>query len=279
MGALVFPPLYDQPAQAEELWGVAGNDLITFMSSDPLPCERRPITGLATGESIVGIDFRPEPPFMRLYALADTGQLYLISDPASGFATPITPGPLPVLKGTWFGIDFNPIEDCLRVVSDSDQNLQVNPDTGALIATDGDLVYAAGDPNAGKDPRITAAAYSNNFDGANSTTLYAIDASLGVLVIENPPGSGIISTVGSLGVSHPMNGFDVSGSTGTAYVALVQGAIFEPALYAVNLKTGKAVEIGTIGCGGGALRGLTVANLLTPIDPSTWGQIKSQFPR
>ena len=154
----------DHHVQAEELWGViAGNELINFSSSDPSVCGRRPITGLATGESIVGIDFRPEPPFMRLYALADTGQLYLISNPESGVATPVTPGPPPTLKGTWFGIDFDPLEDRLRVVSDSEQNLRVDPDTGALVATDGDLVYAAGDPNAGMDPRITGSRLHKQF--------------------------------------------------------------------------------------------------------------------
>jgi len=98
---------------------------------------------------------------MRLYALANTGQLYLITDPVSGVASPVTPGPSPTLMGAEFGIDFDPLEDRLRVVNDADQNLRVHPDTGALVMADGDLAYAPGDPNAGQDPRITASAYTN----------------------------------------------------------------------------------------------------------------------
>ena len=261
------------------------NELINFSSSDPSVCGKRPITGLATGESIVGIDFRPEPPFMRLYALADTGQLYLISNPGIGVATPVTPGPPPTLQGTWFGIDFDPLENRLRVVSDTEQNLRVDPDTGALVATDSDLVYAAGDPNAGSDPTIVATAYTSNFDGATSTRLYAIDPWLGVLVTEDPPGSGIITTVASLGglggsLGGAVNGFDISGSTDIAYFA-TSGIVPEPVPCAINLKTGEAMGLRDLSVcsGGGPLSGLSVANSLTPVDPSTWGQIKSQFAR
>jgi hypothetical protein len=276
--ALLLLALHASHVQAEELWGVAaGNQLINFSSSDPSVCEGRPITGLATGESIVGIDYRPEPPLMRLYALADTGQLYLINDPASGVATPVQPGPPLMLKGPWFGIDFDPVEDHLRVVSDAEQNLRVDADTGDLVATDGAIAYAPGDQNAGMDPIIAAAAYTNNFDGSSSSTLYAIDSRLSVLVTGSSTGNGIIATVGSLGTAAgAINGFDISGVTDAAYVA-VSGIGFETSLCTVNLKTGIATSVGLIGCGGGPLGGLSVANFLTPITPSTWGLTKSQF--
>jgi hypothetical protein len=35
------------------------------------------------------------------------------------------------LDGTFFGVDFNPTVDRLRVISDTGQNLRVNVDTGA----------------------------------------------------------------------------------------------------------------------------------------------------
>lgn len=148
----------------------------------------------------MGIDFRPKPPVMRLYALANTGQLYLISDPNSGVATAVGPGPAPMLSGSEFGVDFNPTVDRIRVVSNANQNLRMHPDTGALAATDMNLNYAAGDPNQGVTPQVAAGAYTNNFDGAPSTVLNDIDTGLDILATQNPPNNGTLNTVGSLGV-------------------------------------------------------------------------------
>jgi len=121
---------------------------------------------------------------------------------------------------------------------------------------------------------------ANNFDGASSTALYAIDSNLSVLVIINPHASGTLDTVGPLGVTTlGLNGFDISGRTGMAYASLVTGAIFEPALYTISLTTGEATLVGFPICGGAALRGLSVANIAVPVEPSTWGQIKEQFAR
>src|SRR5256885_3209372 len=48
------------------------------------------------------------------------------------------------LSGTVFGMDFNPIADRLRIVSDTGQNLSVNPANG-LVTTDATL--NPGSPN------------------------------------------------------------------------------------------------------------------------------------
>jgi hypothetical protein len=34
----------------------------------------------------------------------------------------------------WFPIDFNPVVDRIRIMSDAGQNLRVHPDTGAVVA-------------------------------------------------------------------------------------------------------------------------------------------------
>ena len=47
-----------------------------------------------------------------------------------------------MLSGTAFGVDFNPMADRLRVVSDAEQNLRANADTGATT-TDATLNRAA----------------------------------------------------------------------------------------------------------------------------------------
>jgi hypothetical protein len=82
------------------------------------------------------------------------------------------------------------------VVSDADQNLWLNPNDGTLAATDGTLAYAVGDSNAGANPNIVGAAYTNNFAGAISTTLYGIDSNLDILTIQNPPNNGSLNTLG-----------------------------------------------------------------------------------
>ena len=62
--------------------------------------------------------------------------------------------PFAMLSGTAFGVDFNPMADRLRIVSDTEQNLRANVDTGATT-TDATLNRGAF--------AVTAAAYTNNF--------------------------------------------------------------------------------------------------------------------
>ncbi len=64
-------------------------------------------------------------------------------DAATGAATAVGPVFATTLNGSVFGVDFNPVADRLRVVSDVGQNLRINPTTGVAIA-DGSLTF---DPN------------------------------------------------------------------------------------------------------------------------------------
>src|SRR5438034_1124187 len=74
------------------------------------------------------------------------------------------------------------------------------------VAVDTALTFASGESEAGMTPDITGAAYTNNFKGATTSTLYAIDWRRGQLQrIGSPNGSPISSgtgqvfTVGTLG--------------------------------------------------------------------------------
>ena len=108
--------------------------------------------------------------------------------------------------------------DLIRLVSDGDQDLRLNPNTGAVAGTDGTLAYAAGDPNAGANPNIVGSAYTNSFLGTKMTTLYGIDSGLGALVTQGSvggapvsPNTGQLFTVGSLGVGTSGTvGFDIA---------------------------------------------------------------------
>lgn len=211
------------------------------------------ISGINPGESIVGLDFRPMN--RQLYALTKTvsgvGRLYTI-DINSAIATSVVflaadPGgmdPYTSLVGTRFSVDFNPVVDRLRVVSDAEQNLRVNPVTG-FVFTDVSLAYAAGEPNAGVNPNVVAIAYTNSFVGAAVTTLYTIDSGVDVLATQNPPNNGTLNTVNALGVdASNLAGFDIVGAPGpgTAYAALnVAG---QAGLYTINLGSGAATLIG-----------------------------------
>ena len=129
-------------------------------------------------------------------------------------------------------MDFNPTSDRIRLVNDADISLRVNPVTGALAAQDTNL-------NPG-NPNVTAVAYSNNFNGAASTTLYDIDTGSDVLAIQNPPNNGTLTTVGAgLGLdAGPATGFDID-STGTAYAVLSTGG-GNSGLYTIDLVSGTA---------------------------------------
>ncbi len=207
------------------------NNLIIF---NPANTDQtvKAITGVQSGERIVGIDFRPATG--QLYALGSTSRLYTVNL-SSGVATQVGSMQLStMLSGTSFGFDFNPTVDRIRVVSNTGQNLRLDPNTGLVAAVDLPL-------NPGT-PAISAAAYTNNFPGAITTTLYDLDFTTGKLYMQNPPNNGVLVEVGSLGIGITSgNGFDIGGTSGIAYAVLTTGATTK--LYRINLSTGAATAV------------------------------------
>ena len=216
----------------------SGNRLLTVDSAAPGTTTESAVTvtGLANGETLVGIDYRPATG--TLYGLGSTSRIYSINA-ETGVATAVGAAGAFTLNGTSFGFDFNPTVDRIRITSDADQNLRANPNDGTVV-TDGTLAYTAADPNNGANPNIVGSAYVNSFAGAGATTLYGIDSNLDNLVIQTPPNEGGLRTVGPLGVNTSDNvGFDVSGTTGVAFAALTPaGGVAQ--LYTINLLTGAA---------------------------------------
>ena len=217
------------------------------------------VTGLQPGESLLGIDFRPANGV--LYGVGSSNRLYAIN-PVTGQASPVGSGQfaVPLTPGA-AGFDFNPTVDRIRFVNQAGQNARLNPDTGAIVDTDtltggiqldGNLAYRAGDRNFGNPGAAAAAAYVNNFAGATSTTLFAIDTNLDVLVRQDPPNNGVLNTIGSLGIdAGTVLGFDVRsvGGNETALAAIEVGGV--SSLYNINLTTGQAAIVGQIGDGRG----------------------------
>jgi hypothetical protein len=188
---------------------------------------------------LLGIDWRPADG--RLYGVATANDLYRI-DPVTGDATLVSSLTVPFDGDVRSGIGFNPQADRLRLVSADGQNLRVNVVLGAS-AVDTPLGYARSDRNAGKRPRIAGAAYTNMVRDAPTTKLFEIDAAEDVLVLQDPPNDGVLTTVGALDADFdPISGFTiVTDGTDRAY-ATTNGK-----LYTIDLTTGHATLIGPTG--------------------------------
>ncbi len=265
-----------QSQRPEMVYAVtAANNLVSFNAGAPgtLKSSAR-LTGLAAGETVAAIDFRPANG--KLYAITNAGRLYMV-DTASGAATRVgTTDAGAMIKGAEFGLDFNPTVDRIRFVGSAGENMRLHPDTGTVVDSnpnqegvqiDGGLAYAAGDLNAGRKPHVNGAAYTNSFAGAKTTTNFAIDSNLVLLVTQgtregtpNPvsPNTGQLFTVGSLGVKivGPV-AFDIAPATNAAFAALVPPS-GKTTFYEIDLRSGAAKMIGIVGSGE-ALRGMAVA--------------------
>lgn len=190
------------------------------------------ITGLQTGETILGVDIRPATG--QLYALGSTSRLYVLNT-SSGAATAVGTAPFAtLLSGTSFGFDFNPTVDRIRCISNTGQNLRLHPDTGGIAAVDGILNPAT--------PSVTASAYTNNFAGATTTVLYNIDSMTDKLNKQDPPNNGTQVEVGALGINvESVGGFDITSKSGIAYAALKVGSM--SSIYTINLTSGMATKL------------------------------------
>ena len=222
--------------------------------------DRTFISGLADGETLVGIDFRPATGM--LYGVgriggSGAGQLYTI-DPKSASATAVGARTIPLL-GTAFGVDFNPVPDLLRIVSDAGQNIRVRPADGIVAGTDTNVAYPAmGDPNATRLARVVAVAYTNpDGDAQTNTVLHDIDVNRAadadrdgdVLAIQVPPNGGVLNTVGNLGIdADDLVAFDI-GPDNEALAAILRVGSASSQLYFIDLPSGNAVDLGPIGKG------------------------------
>ncbi len=254
-----------------ELIGLTDSNTLVFFKTNALSLTTNvPVTGLQGSENLVGIDFSSSNG--KLFGVTDLNRIFTI-DTTTGLATVVSNSPTPfTLSGTAFGVDFNPIPNAIRVVSDTEQNNRLNPNTGGIAAgaPDTNLVYSSGDINFGTNPNIVGAAYTNSFSPSprsGPTTLYVIDSSLDILARQgglnftapstNPPSpnTGQLFTVGGLGVDFGNGGFDIlstSDPNGLDIAFAASGSL----LYNIDLSTGSANFLGTIGNGNISIIGL-----------------------
>lgn len=244
------------PALAEMAWGLTqSNALVRFDTGSPgMVGAPVGITGLRAGESIVGIDFRPATGELRAVGnFNGAGAVYSVN-PSTGAATSVLGGF--TLAGNAFGVDFNPVPDALRIVSDTGQNLRITAGGAGTVFTDGSLTQSG----------VAGAAYTNSFAGTTTTALYVINGATDQLLLQSPPNDGTLNGIGPLGTdTGSLTGFDIRGAN-TAFASLTAVGAASSGLYRIDLATGGASFVGTIG--GAALRDIALA----PIpEPSTYG--------
>ena len=249
------PALDVSASAAQTIYALTTSDrIISFSSGNACSITSEvAVSGLGSGETLLGIDVRPATG--QLYGLGSSSRLYTI-DPTTGAATALGTGAFtPALSGDAFGFDFNPVVDRIRIVSNTGQNLRAHPVTGVVAAIDLALAYAATDINAGETPSVVGAAYTNpDNDPATGTLLYDIDRRLGILTTQNPPNDGKLNTVGPIGLKfNDLAGFDIAPS-GIAYAVFKVTGKDQPKhscgnsdLYSINLQSGAATRIGSVG--------------------------------
>src|SRR4051812_11007632 len=253
--ATAFVSLSAPPAGAVPIVVTNGSAIVNADTNNlPSPSAPIPVTGLQGGETLLGIDQRPTTG--QLYGIGSTGRVYVI-DTSTGAATQVGSAAAFTPSATAYGSDFNPVVDRIRVVSDTEENLRLNPNDGTLTNAD-----AALNPSG----NVVAAAYTNNTAGATSTTLYDIDWFTGKLYTQggvggtpDSPNTGNLHEVGPLNLGSPLDnnqiGFDI-GADSSSFATITVGGV--TSLYGINLSSGMATSLGNIGNGMTSYRGLAI---------------------
>jgi Domain of unknown function (DUF4394) len=231
-------------------------NLLSFRAAVPQLVRSKQITGLPTGVSLKGIDFRPATG--DLHALGSDKVVYRVN-PRTAIA--IAEGPAfetmaNALNGDRIGFDFNPTVDRIRVTSDADDNLRLVPDTGALAAKDTSLTPA--------DVTVVGSAYTNSsfvaFANRPATTMlfaYDVSGNRDRIWLQQPANDGTLMNPKSVGLQLTSDvGFDIAGSANVGYVAGTSAGRSGADLYQVDVSSGDTRRLGRIGSGNVTITGL-----------------------
>jgi len=211
------------------------NQLVAFNANNSSSfASTKAIMGIPSGEKLMSIDFRPATG--ELYAVSNASRFYIINTSTANTRAVSATAFAPLISGTIASMDFNPTVDRIRLVTNTGQNLRLNPETGAIAAIDGSIATTSS---------ISGIAYTNSKSGASATVLYDVDAMTGKLFKQDPPNNGTLVEVGSLGVTFTgQAAFDINPETTVALMAATTGS--QNNLYTVDLNNGKATTIGTL---------------------------------
>lgn len=248
------------------------------------------VLGLAPGESLVGIDFRPSDGALIGVTKNGTAGSLVRIDRATGEVTRLakTQGATALtLSGTRYGVDFNPVPGALRIVGDNEENYRLTFSGTNLLSY---TVFA--DTALNPVGNVVGAGYTNNFAGTPVTTLYALDSASDSLVLQGgidgtpSPNAGALNTVGVTGVAFEDTAdLDIDGVSGVALATLNLAGAVSTGVYAIDLGTGAATCVGTVPAPEGELAvdiaigtpdpaiayGLTTGNGLVTFTPNAAG--------
>lgn len=273
-GAIATPPV---ALTDEVVWAVtAQHELVQFRAVQPdRLLQRRPLSGLASGEAVLGLDFRTGPRGHTLYAWSSAGRLYVLDTASAALRAVSPPGGSGILSSAQLphGVEVDPVQDQLRVIDATGRNWRVDLDTGIAIDADparpglqpdGRLVFAQRDWNAEATAQLLASAHSHH---GGASTAFAIDRSTGSLVSQGSragarpvvsPNFGRLYTVGPLGLAPLQDAaFDMAPRSQVALAAIRTTPEPRTGLYHINLDNGQARWLGWVG-DGTALRGLAI---------------------
>jgi hypothetical protein len=208
------------------------NAIVAYNARDVrTPQSNISLSGLAASETMLSIDFRPATG--ELYGISSLSRLYLI-DVSSGAVRGVSATAFaPLLNGTIASMDFNPVDDRIRIVTNTGQNLRINPETGLVEGNDTNLSGTA----------ISGIAYNNNYAGAATSILYDLDVVSNILYKQDPQNAATLVNIGSLGLTLGNNvSFDISPDN---LNALAVGKLQDSTkLFTIDLSTGKATLSG-----------------------------------
>ena len=261
----------------EVVWAVTEqHELVQLRAVQPERLlQRRPLTGLASGEAVLGLDFRTRPHGPTLYAWSSAGRLYVLDTASAALRAVSPPAGSGILSSAQLphGVEVDPVQDQLRVIDATGRNWRVDLDTGIAIDADparpglqpgGRLGFAQRGWNAEATAQLLASAHSHH---GGASTAFAIDRSTGSLVTQGaragarPVGSpnfGRLYTVGPLGLAPLQDAaFDMAPRSQVALAAIRTTPEPRTGLYHINLDNGQARWLGWVG-DGTALRGLAI---------------------
>ncbi|UOQ99289.1 DUF4394 domain-containing protein [Hymenobacter sp. 5317J-9] len=255
------------PARSQTVYGLVGPDdvlsfsLISFDATAPGAIALRGrVTGLVSGEFLVGIERRPATGQLLAlgYRNSTAGQQLRLYELSMTTAAATAIGPAIALNlgnlSSRIGFSIDPTTDQLRVVTAGGNSYRLSSTTGALLATDSNLTYAATDPNAGQTPNVQAIGFTNNYSGSAATQLFGIDRTGNRLIQQAPGTNGTLATVGPLGLSLDAFDFGIAANAQTQTNSLylmtstATGQFsFTTNWYRVSAATGAATLVGTVG--------------------------------
>ena len=246
------PPAAAVSASGNAVAVTSDRTVITFDRAAPnVATSTATITGFNNAnEVIIGMDVRPVTRQVYLVTRdpSNVGRVYTL-DPATGQLSTVAqliPDPndtsdaYTALSGTSFGVNFNPVVDAMRIISDSGQNLRVfvNQATGrepGWTNTDTALSRTGTFTD-------TGTSYTNAFAGTTTTRQFSIDTTGRSLIQQTVPNAGTTVVAAPLfsqpSIVDAATGFDIDARNNLGYAVLTVAG--EQALYTVAIPDATA---------------------------------------